>query len=281
MLENSGKAKIREASVAGLFYPEERTELEERVGALLALARPRAKAASAIISPHAGLDYSGDLAALAWKSAMGRSLRHVIILAPLHRAEDPLVYLPESEYYATPLGPVRVDRRLVSNLSDCGTVFQESDIPHFEEHGIEVQLPFMRLLFPEASLIPIILGKPSPMTVRALAAALGMVFGPRRDECLVVMSSDLAAGADAQGPAARSTRILEQIKSRDWASLLEQGSKDEPFACGGGCIAAYMSSSLAEGTRSVLLGRHDSSACRESQEERLVEYAALAFLRGE
>ncbi|HET7839062.1 MAG TPA: AmmeMemoRadiSam system protein B [Rectinemataceae bacterium] len=279
MLEDTGKAKIREATVAGLFYPEGRAELEKEVRSLLAGAHPVASSAAAILAPHAGLAYSGDLAALAWKSALGRRVRHIVILAPLHRSEESLVYLPESELFETPLGAVRVDRELVSDLSDCGTVFQESDIPHFEEHGIEVQLPFMRLLFPEAKLVPVILGKPSPKTVRALAAALGMVFGPNRDECLFVLSSDLAAGAEALGPSTRSSRVLDLIQAGDWQALLEPGSKDEPGACGGGCIAAYMSSPLAEGTKPVLLGRHDSSACRETREERLVEYAALAFVR--
>src|SRR5208337_1090525 len=155
MKELIGQAKMRDATVAGIFYPDDPSELEDRVAALLEAAKPEVSNAKAIVSPHAGLDYSGDLSALAWKSAATRRIETVLVLAPLHRAEESRVYLPESDYFEMPTGRVSVDRDLVDELRDCGTIMSENDIPHFEEHGIELQLPFMIAQFPAACLVPV------------------------------------------------------------------------------------------------------------------------------
>jgi AmmeMemoRadiSam system protein B len=277
MIEDTGKGKLREATVAGIFYPEEPVELLERIGSLLEGAKPPISGAGVIVSPHAGLDYSGDLAALAWKSAARRAPKTVLVLAPYHRAEDSLVYLPESDSFDTPLGAAAVDRSLVEELLDCGTIFAVNDIPHLEEHGIEIQLPFMRYLFPEAALVPVIVGKPSAAMVKALAAALGIVFGPVARETLVVLSTNLATGPDDSEVRRLSDRIVALLAEGDAKAVLEAGLDARGPVCGAGCLAAFLSSTLAEGQRALILGRHDSSLSRQSVDERLVEYAAAAF----
>jgi AmmeMemoRadiSam system protein B len=283
MAKHTENGKVREATVAGIFYPEDSAELAMAMGRLIASAEPGSKSESitrarAIVSPHAGLGYSGDLSALAWKSACNRKIDRVVILSPLHRAEESLVYLPEADYFATPIGPVQVDKPSVEELLDCGTAFSMNDIPHFEEHGIEVQLPFLRTLFPEASLVPILVGKAQGSLVKSLASALGIVFGDKAASTLFVVSSDLSAGLEAASVGKVADQLLALIAQRDADALLDFRVDGVQTACGAVCLAAYLASPLAEGARSVLLGRHDSSKSRESEQERLVEYAALAFL---
>jgi len=277
MKELIGQAKMRDATVAGIFYPDDPSELEDRVAALLEAAKPEVSNAKAIVSPHAGLDYSGDLSALAWKSAATRRIETVLVLAPLHRAEESRVYLPESDYFEMPTGRVSVDRDLVDELRDCGTIMSENDIPHFEEHGIELQLPFMIAQFPAACLVPVLMGKPSPAAVKALASALSLVFADRIDSTLVVLSSDLGSAGEENIASACADRFLKSFLSGDGKSILEGLASGQVCACGSGCSSAYFASGLAKGLRPRLLGRHDSSASRETSEERLVHYAAIAL----
>lgn len=277
MKETMGQVKIRDATVAGIFYPDEPSELEARVSALLEAARPSVTNAKAILSPHAGLDYSGDLSALAWKSAADRKVETIVILSPLHRAEEGLIYLPESDYFEMPTGRLTVDTRLVDELHDCGTLMTVNDIPHFEEHGIELQLPFMRSLFPDARLVPILFGKPSQMTVKALSSALAIVFAQRSASTLFVLSSDLGSAMDEQAAQLNADRFLRSFLAGDGNALLDDLAAQDGCACGSGCAAAFFASGLAKGMRPVLLARHDSSASRETGEERLVHYAAIAF----
>lgn len=292
MIESSEKRKRREATVAGIFYPEEPDALGAEIDRFLGSAEPLfggriVSRARAILAPHASLGYSGDLAALAWKAAEGRGVSRVVAISPLHRAEESLVYLPEAEFFETPFGPVPVDQRSVEELLDCGTAFSRNDIPHFEEHGVEMQLPFMRRLFPRASLVPILVGKPSSSLVRALASALGIVFAKEAEETLFVLSTDLATCAKAESDAERAEaedraeRFIELVAQGDWRGILEERAGSEYAACGAACVAAWLASPLAEDSRSLVLGMHDSSASRESEQERLVFYAALAFASGD
>jgi len=283
MAKHTENGKVREATVAGIFYPEDSAELAMAMGRLIASAEPGSDSeaitkAKAILSPHAGRGYSGDLSALAWKSASARKIDRVVILAPLHRAEESLIYLPEADYFATPIGPVQVDRASVVELLDCGTAFSMNDIPHFEEHGIEVQLPFMRTLFPEASLVPILVGKAQPSLVKSLASALGIVFGKKAETTLFVVSSDLSAGLEAGAVSKTADRLLALVDKKDADGILALKAEGVQIACGAVCLAAYLASPPAEGTKCVILDRHDSSKSRESEQERLVEYAALAFV---
>jgi MEMO1 family protein len=277
MREILGQEKIRDATVAGIFYPDEPAELEARISALLAAAKPAIMNAKAILSPHAGLDYSGDLSALAWKSASDRKIDTVLILSPLHRAEEAFIYLPESDFFEMPNGRLTVDGNLVAELRDCGVAMRVDDIPHFEEHGIELQLPFMRALFPDASLVPVLLGKPTQAVIKALGSALARVFSSRIDSTLVVLSSDLGSATEEHIAAACADRFLRAFLSCDPASLVEELSAVDGSACGTGCASAYFASGLAKGAKPHLLARHDSSASRETGEERLVHYAAVAL----
>lgn len=275
-----GQVKIRDATVAGIFYPDDPSELEARVSALLEASKPAVSNARAILSPHAGLDYSGDLAALAWKSAADSRIDTVLVLAPLHRAEESRIYLPESDFFDMPNGRIIVDRDIVEELRDCGTLMSVNDIPHFEEHGIELQLPFMRALFPAARLVPILLGRPTPAAVKALSSALSIVFADRMDATLVVLSSDLGSATEEHIAAACADRFLRAFLSGDAKGLLDGLSTIDGCACGTGCASAYLSSGLAKGRVPTLLARHDSSASRETGEERLVHYAAVALTDG-
>jgi AmmeMemoRadiSam system protein B len=272
-----GQIKLREATVAGIFYPDDPSELEARIESLLSAADPVISNAKAILSPHAGLDYSGDLSALAWKSAAGANIDTVLVLSPLHQASDSLVYLPESDCFDIPTGRIQVDRGIVEEMRDCGTLMSVNDIPHFEEHGVELQLPFMHALFPSAHLVPVLLGKPSPAVVKALASALALVFADRIESTLVVISSDLGSAMEEHIAAACADRFLRGFLASDAKLLLDDLSAIDGSACGTGCASAFFSSGLSRGMRPIVLARHDSSASRELDEERLVHYAAVAF----
>jgi MEMO1 family protein len=280
MKETIRQAKVRDATVAGIFYPDDPAELETKISSLLEAAKPSVAKAGAILSPHAGLDYSGDLSALAWKSALGRKIETVLILSPFHGADKGIIYLPESDYYDIPTGRLIVDREIVGELHDCGTLMNVNDIPHFQEHGIELQLPFMQALFPDARLVPILLGKPSRAAVKALATALSLVFASRMGTTLVALSSDIGSSTDDEAAGRAAERFLELFLAADGKSIFDDLSGTDGRACGSGIASAFFSSGLSSGSQPVLLSRHDSSASRESGEERLVHYAAIAFQNG-
>jgi hypothetical protein len=214
---------------------------------------------------------------MAWKAASGReSLRTVVILSPFHRAAEEAVYLTESEVFGTPSGEIEVDLGLVAELRDCSSGFVVDDIPHLQEHGIEIQLPFMKALYPDARLVPILTGRPSRLSTTSLAQALNSVFAGRMDETLFVISSNIAADSDPDCARGKSETLLARAASGDWEYLLDR-SLSEEFPCGLACISAFMASSLTTGETPVILATGDSTGFDMTEEGYIVHYAALAF----
>ncbi|MGE5090311.1 MAG: AmmeMemoRadiSam system protein B, partial [Candidatus Levyibacteriota bacterium] len=169
----------RPAAVAGTFYPKAPTALAAVVRACLdaaaSRARPLPAATSprgdslppkAVIVPHAGYVYSGEVAAAAYAQlAAGRErIRRVVILGPTHRVALRGLALPSARAFATPLGEVPVDGDAVEAALALPQVC-ESDAAHALEHSLEVQLPFLRAVLGEFAIVPFAVGDASPEEV--------------------------------------------------------------------------------------------------------------------
>lgn len=174
--------------MAGLFYPGSAEQLGATLDALLAGVPARAQRPRALIVPHAGYQYSGPVAAQAYGSlgSAARSLRRVVLLGPSHREWFRGLALPAAQGFATPLGVVRIDEQAANRLRQLPAVVV-SDVPHRLEHSIEVQLPFLQRLAPEAQIVPIVSGDASPAEVAAVIEAL---WGG--SDTLILVSSDLS-----------------------------------------------------------------------------------------
>ncbi len=182
------KTRVRTAAVAGLFYPGDPEQLGSTVDALLAGKQPDARAPKALIAPHAGYVYSGPVAASAYGmlGAAAGAVRRVVILGPSHRHWFRGVALPAADAFATPLGVMRIGVAAVRALRDLPNV-HISDEPHLLEHSIEVQVPFLQRINPNAEIVPILTGEATGAEVEAVIDELW--GGP---ETLIVVSSDLS-----------------------------------------------------------------------------------------
>ncbi len=265
--------------VSGIFYPDDGATLKAVVDAAL----ERVSAAfggvtktrpMAILAPHAAFEYAGDVQAAAWFAASAGPVDRVIIIAPLRRGDESGAYLPEAHVFQTPLGDVEVDTEACADLESCGTLFSCSDIPHFESHAIEVQLPFMRRIFPGASLVPILVGGDARVAA-SLARAIEIVFGDDIDRTLIVASSNLASSIVAADAGRRSYDLLRIMASRDWRGLADR----RDFA-GSTAIAATLAVEAARDARFSLLRRGDSQRAGASGMERIVNYAAASWHSG-
>jgi MEMO1 family protein len=179
---------VRPAAVAGLFYPGSAEQLGITVDALLAEVPAGAVRPKALIVPHAGYQYSGPVAAQAYGSlgSAARSLHRVVLLGPSHREWFRGLALPAANVFATPLGMVRIDERAADELRRLSGVVV-SDVPHRVEHSLEVQLPFLQRLAPEAQIVPVVTGDATPAEVAAVIEAL---WGS--SDTLILVSSDLS-----------------------------------------------------------------------------------------
>ena len=182
---------VRRPAVAGMFYPGEpkalAAELDDLLGGVEHLA-PRLGFPKALIAPHAGYIYSGEIAARAYDElAPARGIaRRVVLLGPVHRVPVRGLAAPGDDAFATPLGSVRVDREALRALHDLPQVVT-SDAAHASEHSLEVQLPFLQKVLGDFALVPLAVGTAS---VQEVAEVLERLWGG--PETLIVVSTDLS-----------------------------------------------------------------------------------------
>jgi AmmeMemoRadiSam system protein B len=270
-------SQVREPLVAGIFYPASAKELDDRIISLLDKVDAPPGHCSAIISPHGSLEYSGSIAARAWKAVSARDIGTIVILSPFHRNFEPGIFLPQLHSFALPSGELHVDRALVRELIHSSTEIQANDIPHFEEHSIEMQLVFATRLYPTALILPVIVGSCEAKTLDSLLANLHFLLGDRIASTLFVLTSNLAVDVNPDACLGKSAGILEAIEQKD-TEALGGFSEDSSSFCGGKIISAYLRSSLSSGMDAIILGMGSSAAFIEPGDP-VVGYGAVAFSR--
>jgi AmmeMemoRadiSam system protein B len=177
--------RVREAQVAGFFYPAGREELERTVKTFLLAADDEGPAPKALIVPHSAYAYSGPVAASAYALVRG-PIRRVVLLGTAHRYQGPGLAAHSADCFATPLGNVPLDHEAIASLRGLPQV-RVLDDAHEGEHSLEVHLPFLQLLLRKFKIVPLVVGEATPAEV---AQVLERLWGG--PETIVVVSSDLS-----------------------------------------------------------------------------------------
>lgn len=184
----SHHAMNRKPAVAGSFYPADSLELQAMLHDMLDKVDAPATAPKAMIVPHAGYIYSGDIAATAYArlAQVKNSIKRVILLGPTHRVAVKGMATVSTDTFTTPLGDIAIDQETIAAIGDMPQVIV-SDKAHALEHSLEVHLPFLQTCLDTFTLIPFAVGECPPADV---AAVLQRLWGS--DETLIVISSDLS-----------------------------------------------------------------------------------------
>ena len=274
--ENMEFGEIREPIVDGIFYPDEASALEDCVRDLLQKSETPAGMASAIAAPHGGYEYCGSIMASAFKSCAAREIRRVVIIGPLHRDPDEALFLPESGWFRTPLGLVPVHTDLIRAFEACSSLFVRNDIPHLEEHCIEVQLPFVQFLFPRASIVPILVGKSTPALAEALGNALRQTLAsPANRDLLIVLTLNLTNYLDRSVSQREAGKLVDLILSRNGDEIMRTYGLGELSTCGAAVLAAYFT--YAGSGVHVEISERGASNSTNRDRSNTVEYASIGF----
>lgn len=258
---------IREAQVAGHFYPAEPAVLAEMVDtALKGAARPLVAVPKALIAPHAGYIYSGPIAGTAY-AALGEAtatITRVVLLGPAHRLAFRGIAAPSASGWRTPLGLVPIDWDVLSPLLTLPEV-QVLDAAFEMEHGLEVHLPFLQRQLDRFSLVPLIVGETSAEAVeRVLERLWG---GP---ETLVVISSDLSHYNPYDTACTTDGETCRMVETLQWESL--EGRR----ACGFRAMAGLLRRARVLDLRATTLD-YRNSGDTAGDRARVVGYGAFGF----
>ena len=203
--------KVRPTAVAGRFYPADPADLRGSVEGFLDFVAPwSGPPPRAVVAPHAGYVYSGQVAAAAFATVRGARFERVALLGPSHYVQFGGMALPRAEAFATPLGELPLDPGARAELA--GLEIVPADAPHAREHSLEVELPFLQVALGEFRLVALAAGDESPQRV---AAALDRLADERT---LVVVSTDLShylPYEEAQRRDEVTSRAIEELRWED------------------------------------------------------------------
>ena len=285
----------RRPAVAGSFYPAEPELLDAVVSELLAGAsrveRPAELAPDAVaglLVPHAGLVYSGAIAALSWALAGEIGPATIVLAGTDHQAWADGVGVWTGGPWRTPLGEAPIDDDLAGEIAALGPPFAPDDAAHMTEHSLEVQLPLLLRTCPEARIVPLAVS-PRLTSHSQAGVMLGGLLARRRtagEKILLVASSDLAHYPPARICEETDAELLEPLLRLDAEGLraLEAailGARRRGLVCGlcGIDPVRVTLGALTEmgASRGILLGAA-TSAEAGGDPGRTVGYAAAAFV---
>lgn len=280
-------AAAREPAVAGQFYPADPAELARVVDSYLVPPKDLKPPATitAVLAPHAGYEYSGRLAGLAYAGAAD-AYDTVVILATGHTEAVKGAALLASDSYKTPLGAVEPDRALAAALMKASPLFEDRPSAHLREHAVEVQLPFLqRRLKKPFKLLPAVLNTDDAAALKKVGAVLAAALKGRR--ALIVVSSDFSHYPRQADAAASDGAMRLAIETMDADLFLEAQRfilrKGVPgldtCACGSAAVAAGMEAARLLGARSFVTYKVSDSYAESpgGGPGRVVGYIAGAF----
>lgn len=276
--------ELRRAAVAGQWYPGDAARLAREVEAHLAAAQcePSDHPLRAIIAPHAGLMYSGPVAAYAYKSIRDIQYRAVVLVGPSHFVAFRGVSLWPRGAWETPFGPVAVDETFAAAIAGESREIVERPDAHGREHSLEMQLPFIAHLFPGVPIVPMVMGHQTRGTAMALGEALARAVeshtpGRPAGDVLLVASSDLSHYEDAGTAAAMDAVITRRVDALDPAGLMDALEREPRHACGGGPMVAVLHAARTLGARQGRVLRYADSGDISGDKSSVVGYLAAAI----
>lgn len=273
--------------VAGQFYPDNRRELLRQFkGFEKTVIEISPRSVEALLLPHAGYVYSGSIAALGYRS-LSQAPSTVIVIGPSHYVPFKGVSLYSGDAVETPLGDLIVDRQ----ARDFLMTFDDhiADIPpaFAKEHSVEVHFPMIKHYFPDAQVVPIVMGRGVEMSVRPLTEAL---LGLRKKKSfLMVASSDLSHYPSYETAVKADKAFLEALLSGHEKKVNETDKKIMAKKypnyycthCGKEPVSTLLQYTLAISAQEVQLLAYQNSGDVTGDYSRVVGYSAVAFSKNE
>jgi len=278
--------KVRKPAVAGSFYPAEKQKLAALVDFLLQTAPMLSKSGrlKILIVPHAGLEYSGSVAAAGFKQLTNQKLTKIILLGASHQAAFDFAALPEEDYWETPLGKVAIDKALLAKLAFSNSI--PSAAAHAHEHSLEIELPFLQRVLSNFKIAPILLGQTNEKTRKTLAEKIAAA---EDNQTLLVVSSDLshyppaeiAQKVDQQtltailrGQPEEFKKTLASIENAGYPSLVTA-------ACGQDAIESALWTAQKLNLKEIEIIKYAHSGEIIGEKNQVVGYGAVGFWQTE
>lgn len=276
----SHAAEVKKAELAGSWYPSSKAVLESSLKNYI----DRAGRVSvdgdifALIVPHAGYQFSGPVAAYAFKAAAGAKPDTVIVLGFSHRNFFNGISVYDRGSFATPLGELPIDTDLAEELISKNVRISFDPGIFAGENSVEMTLPFIKFMFPNAKIVPVIFGTRDISDASIFADTLAASISGKNGY-LVVASTDLShyhPYDEAVKIDRRTVVLLGKMKGRD---LYDEAERGRCEMCGITPVTATLLAAEKLGYDKIKILDSENSGDTFGDKGRVVGYVAAAIYR--
>ncbi len=267
---------LRLPAVAGRFYPSDPAELTALIRKYTDTHPDQVVVpARGCLVPHAGYVYSGHVAG----AALARIAlpRKIIILGVRHYPRGEPAAILSSGAWRTPLGDARIDVAVAEALKKACPLLREDSVAHSTEHSLEVQLPFLQVLAPNFTFVPVALGTVRFESLVSVGEAIGRVLAITKESVLLLTTSDLNHYEDDATTRIKDRKAVEKLLALDARGLYDTCRDQEISMCGLGPAVAMLTALSALGAKKPELVKYATSADVSGDRDAVVGYAGLIF----
>jgi len=259
MLFSRDRGETRQPVVAGMFYPDSPSALRAMINGFMAKAEKRAIDGEilALMVPHAGYEFSGQVAAYAYKQIEGMHFDTIVLIGVSHRAAISGASVYKAGRYETPLGTVEVDSALAEELMARERLFGFHPRADAVEHSLEVQVPFLQVVLSDFKIVPILMGHWSKPVCSAIGDALAETI--RGKNVLLIASTDMSHYHPYEMACNMDDVALSSIKRMDMEQLMEDMSSGECELCAAGAVIATFTATRKMGADGVEILKYANS----------------------
>jgi len=281
--------KVRPPAQAGQFYPGSKQALAQTIERFLKNAK-KIDVDGEIVglwAPHAGYEFSGQVAANGYRLIQGRKYEAVIVIGPSHYIPLEGGSIGDWNAYSTPLGEAAVDTQLVQKIKSLTRLVSCVPSAHRYEHSVEVQIPFIQTLLPGVPVVPMVVGNLSYGACEEIARAIVRAVQGRK--VLLVASSDMSHFPQYEDAYDVDLRVLDAVKTFDAKKILQLSSSImhrgvpglDCVLCGPSALVTVMLVSRKLQADEVRILPYVNSGDISGERNRVVGYGAAVFYKGE
>ncbi len=291
MLEKSQtkEKSLRQPAVAGQFYPGEKQELVEMLNQFLGkVSLPEiTEPIRALIVPHAGYVYSGQVAAYGFKTLENQPFKTIILIGSSHNSYLTKAVIDGSDAWQTILGEVDLANDLRDKLVKESSLFEIDSEPHRSEHSLEVEVPFLQMVLDDFKLLPVLIGHQlTEDELNEISQALVKHFD---DQTLLIASSDMSHYPAYEQANQADQKVIEAILTGQTSELgktISQLEKEhianlDTSLCAQAAVEVIMKVAQAINVSEIKLLKYANSGdVAVGDKSEVVGYSAISFSGG-
>ncbi|MEW6095391.1 MAG: AmmeMemoRadiSam system protein B [bacterium] len=265
---------IRKPVVAGQFYTGNPERLKSEIQDYLLPEATKEKVIG-LVAPHAGYVYSGSTAGAVYSRI--KPAQTFIILCPNHTGYGKPFAIMTKGSWETPLGEIPIDFQLANQLLTNSKYLQEDHLAHLYEHSIEVQLPFLQVIFKQEpfQIIPICIAHSKDSDYKELGFEIGKKLQNLSKNVVIIASSDMTHYESHDNAQRKDKIAIDAVLKLDEDLLLEKVNTLHITMCGYIPTIIMLAAAKELGAKEAELVKYTTSGETSGDYQQVVGYAGI------